>query len=109
MPLFDQAGDELDDPGDRLAGEGLVVGSAQRERVGVRDVGGGHLACEAFAADTRGMSSGVDLVVDVRDVYYKRHRIALVHEEALEQRKHHEWPGISDMDPAVDSRPAGID
>src|SRR5262249_50069653 len=51
----------------------------------------------------------VDLVVDVGDVDDQLGVEALVSEEAPEQGEDHEGPGVADVDPAVDGRPAGVD
>ena len=46
----------------------LVIGPAEAQRVGVGDVGGGHLARQLVTVDPRRPRGGIDLVVDVRDV-----------------------------------------
>ena len=94
---------------DRLAGQRLVVGPAEPQRVGVGDVGGGHLRAPARRWPTRRARRGVDLVVDVGDVVTSVDAVALVLEEPLEQREDDERPRVADVDPAVDGRPAGVD
>ena len=51
----------------------------------------------------------VDLVVDVGDVGGQHRVVALVAQEALEQREDDERPRVADVDAAVDGRPAGVD
>jgi hypothetical protein len=51
----------------------------------------------------------VDLVVDVGNIRHKGDLMTLVREEARQQREDHERPGVADVDPAIDGRPAGVD
>ena len=84
--VVDQRLDQLDDRPDRRAGERLVVGPAEPQAVGVGEVRRGHLLGELRARDPQRPRGVVDLVVDVGDVRDQRDRVALVLEEALEQR-----------------------
>ena len=85
-----------------------MVGTAEPQRVGVGDVVRGHLARERVRVDAGGGRRGVDLVVDVGDVRDESDRVALVHEEALEQREDDEGSCVADVDPSVHGRPAGV-
>ena len=105
----DQTLDHRHDLGDRLARARLVVGPAQPETVGVGEVRVGHLARELVAGDGRLARGRVDLVVDVGDVDHQRDGVALVLEEPLEQREHHERARVADVDRAVHGWAAGID
>ena len=98
-----------DDRVDRLGGLRLRVRAAEPEPVGVLDVPGGHLARELRARHAALARGVVDLVVHVGDVHDQRRVVALVLEEALEQREDHERPRVPDVDPAVDRRAAGVD
>ena len=74
-------------------------------RVRVVHVGGGHLARQLLAGHA-GLARGVvDLVVHVGDVLDQRHVVALVLEEALQQREDDERAGVADVDAA--RRPSG--
>jgi hypothetical protein len=109
VAALDQRLDQRDDLGDRLAGERLVVGPLQAERARVRDVGLGHLARELLARHAALAGGVVDLVVDVGDVGHEDRLVALVLEEALEQREHDERARVADVHPPVHGRAAGVD
>ena len=105
----DQRRNLRDDRLDPLAGERLVVGSAEPQSVGVLDVVGRHLVCERDARDAPRRRGDVDLVVHVRHVDRERDRVADVLEEALEEAEDDERSGVADMDPVIDGRPADIE
>jgi len=109
MAPLQQPLDQLDDPADRLAGERFVIGAPESQAVGVRHIQGGHLAGELRALAPGLACGGIDLVVDVRDVCYKSHVIALVSEKSLQEREDHIRARVADVDPSVDGRSAGVD
>ena len=109
VPGGDQVLDQRDDRADRLGGLRLVVGPADAERVGVRPVGGDHPLGMLRRRDP-GLARGVvDLVVDVGEVDHERRRVALVGEEAAQQREDHVRPRVADVDRPVGGRAAGVD
>src|SRR6185312_12339529 len=109
VAAVDQRSDVLDDRPDRLRGLRLVVGAAEAERAGVRDVRVAHLRRQPLAPDALRSRHVVDLVVDVGDVDRQLDPVALVAQEAGEQAEDDERPGVADVDAAVDGRPAGVD
>ena len=109
VAALDQRLDQLDDLRDRLARLRLVVGAPDAERLGVRQVGVGHLARELLAGDAAVAGGVVDLVVDVGDVGDEGRRVALVLEEALQQREDDVGPGVAYVYAAVHGGPARVD
>jgi len=109
VAAVDERLDQVDDLGDRLAGERLAVRPAQRQPVRVGGVRRGHLARQLIRRDASLVRGGVDLVVDVRDVHDKRHVVSLVAQEPAEQREHDVRAGVADVDPPVDRRAANVD
>jgi hypothetical protein len=108
MPALDQDLDQLDDLGNGRARQWLVIGSSKTQQVGVRYVRRRHLAGELFARDPLAPGRRVDLVVDIRDVCYECHDVALALEKPFQQRKDNEGSGITDVDATVNSRTAGV-
>ncbi len=109
VAALDEGGDQVDDRPDRLRRARLVVGPAEAEAVGVALVVRGHLPGELLARDP-GLAGGVvDLVVHVGDVLDQGHLVALVLEEALEQREDHERTRVAHVHPPVDGRAARVD
>ena len=109
MTALDQLLDQLDDLRDRLAGSRLVIGPAQAEAIGVGDVRVAHLARQLLARHPRRQGGRVNLVVDVRYVCNECDFVALMDEQAREQREDDVGTSVSDVDPAVDGGAAGID
>ena len=105
----DEVLDQSDDRRDRLGGLRLLVGAAEAEPVRVLDVGGRHLARELLARHAALAGGVVDLVVHVGDVDDERGVVALVFQKALEEREDDERPRVSNVQPAVDGGPAGVD
>ena len=108
MPPLDERLDQGDDRTDVLGCLGLVVGPAETQRIGVRDVGRRHLACELVARNAAFPGCFVDLVVHVGDVHHEVRVVALVLEKALEQREQHVGTGISDVNTSVDRGTAHV-
>ena len=104
QPL-DQGDDRLDAPG----GERLGVGAPEAECVGVGDVMRRHLLGKLHAGHARGRRGGIDLVVDVGDVGDELHLIPLVAQKPRQLGEDDEVTSVSDMDPSVDRRAAGVD
>ena len=91
----------VDDRLDRLGGQRLVVGPAEAEPVGVGEVVRRSSRAPARPTARPARARGVvDLVVDVGDVGHERRLVALVLEEALEQREDDERAGVADVDAA---------
>ena len=91
------------------AASGSWSGRPRPRAVGVLEVGGGHLRASCALGTPCSRGGVVDLVVDVRDVGHERHVVALVLEEALEQREDDVRAGVAHVDSAVDRRAAGVD
>src|SRR2546421_4675882 len=108
MAACNQLRDQLDHVLDRRAREGLVVGAAEAEPVGVGEVCGGHLARQLLARDPSLAGRGVDLVVYVRDVRYKIDLVTLMDQKSLQQQEHDVRTRVADMDTTVDSGTAGV-
>ena len=109
MAGIDQIPDQAHDRSDRLGCPRLVVGPAEAERVGVGDVAGDHPLRVVGRGDA-GLARGrVDLVVDVGDVDDEGRRVALVLEEAAQQREDDVRSPVADVDRAVGGRPARVD
>ena len=107
--VVEQRLDQVDDRLDRLGGQRLVIGPPEAQPLGVGEVVRGHLARQVGARHAQRARGVVDLVVDVGDVGDERHLVALVLEEALEQRGDDVGPRVADVDAVVDRRPAGVD
>ena len=107
--VVEQGLDQVLDRLDRLGGQRLAIGPPQAQALGVGEVVRGHLARQVGARHAERPRGVVDLVVDVGDVGDERHLVALVLEEALEQRGDDVGPRVADMDAVVDRRPARID
>ena len=109
MAGIDQIPDQAHDRSDRLGCPRLVVGPAEAEGVGVGDVAGDHLLRVVGRGDA-GLARGrVDLVVDVGDVDDEGRRVALVLEEAAQQREDDVRSPVADVDRPVGGRPARVD
>ena len=86
-----------------------LVGPAEAEGVGVGDVAGNHLLRVVGRGDA-GLARGrVDLVVDIGDVDDEGRRVALVLEEAAQQREDDVRSPVADVDRPVGGRPARVD
>jgi hypothetical protein len=109
VATLDQGADVLDDRPDRLRREGLVVGSAEAQRVGVGDVALGHLGGELGARASLRARCVVDLVVDVGHVDDQLDLVALVRKEPAQQAEDDERAGVADVDAAVDRGAARVD
>jgi hypothetical protein len=109
VAALDERTDQVEDRGDVLGGERLVVRAAKPEPLGVLDVVGGHLAREVGGVAPGRPRGVVDLVVDVGDVRDERDAVALVLEEPLELGEDDERPRVPDVHARVDGRPAGVD
>ena len=101
--------DQLDDRPDRLGGPRLGVRPAQRQAIGVLDVGLGHLRRQLGAGNAALAGGVVDLVVHVGDVGHEARLVAFVLEEALEQGEHDVGAGVAHVHAPVDGRAARVD
>ena len=106
---LDQGLDQGHDLADRLRRQGLLLGAAEAEAVGVLDVGAGHLPCVVLRRRARLSRGGVDLVVDVRDVDDQLGLVSDPSEEAPQEDEDHIGPRVADVDARVDRGPAGVD
>ena len=109
MAALDQRLDQLDDLRHHLRRLGLEVRAPEPEAPGVLEVGRRHLRGELVRGPARRARRIVDLVVDVGDVGGQHRVVALVAQEALEQREEDERPRVADVDAPIDRRPAGVD
>ena len=104
-----QVGDQRDDRIDRLARLRLAVGPPEPETIRVLHVGGGHRPRELLAGHALLARGVVDLVVHVGDVHHERRVIALVLQEAAQQREQHVGPRVAHVYAPVHGRAAGVD
>ena len=100
--------DQADDLGNRLAGERLVVGTAEAESVRVLEVPLRRCGGELRAGDSLLPGGLVDLVVHVGDVLDERHVVAGLLEPALQPEENHVGPSVPHVDPLVDRRAADV-
>ena len=107
--VVEQGLDEVLDRLDRLRGQRLAIGPPEAQALGVGEVVRRHLPREVGAGHAERPRGVVDLVVDVGDVGDERRLVALVLEEALEERGDDVGPRVADVDAVVDRRPARVD
>ncbi len=108
VPLRDQIHDHRNHRRNMVCRPRLLVrlDAAQSQRIFVKPFNG--LFRQIADGDALLRRPRVDLVVNVSDVPHIGHLAVQVTQQPVQNIEHHQWPGVADVDPVIDRRPADI-